>query len=113
MTQLGSTPALLITTAVDSQATAEAIAGALVGDRLAACVHVAAPMTSTYRWQGAVETAREWVVQAKTTPARLDAVMARIREMHPYEVPEILAVPVLAGDPAYLAWLAESVRPSS
>ena len=112
MSDTQSIPAVLVTTAVDSQAAATTIASALVDERLAACFQVASPLTSTYRWRGAVETAQEWVVQAKTTPARLDAVMTRIRELHPYELPEILALPVMAGDPAYLAWLWESVASS-
>jgi periplasmic divalent cation tolerance protein len=74
-------------------------------------VHVAPPVSSTYWWEGKVETAREWVVQCKTSPERLAALMTRLRALHPYQVPEVLATPVTAGDPDYLAWLRASTRP--
>ena len=78
------------TTAPD-RATADRIASAAVAERLAACAHVDGPLQSTYRWQGAVETASEWSCRLKTTVERLPALMARIRELHPYDVPEIVA----------------------
>jgi len=105
--------AVLVTTSVDSEASALAIADAVVGERLAACVHVAGPVTSIYHWQGRVEQAREWTCQMKTTPERAEGLIARIRDLHAYEVPEILVLPVLSGEPAYLEWLAASTAPSS
>jgi periplasmic divalent cation tolerance protein len=96
------------TTAPD-RATADRIASAAVTERLAACAHVDGPLQSTYRWQGAVETASEWSCRLKTTVERLPALMARIRELHPYDVPEIVALDIAAGDPAYLRWIQESV----
>ena len=99
---------MLVSTSVDSEATALALADAMVADRLAACVQVAGPVTSVYRWQGTIERGPEWTCQMKTTPDRATTLMERIRAMHPYEVPEILVVPVAGGDPEYLAWLAES-----
>lgn len=101
---------MLVTTSVDSEAAALSMADALVRERLAACVHVGPPGHSIYHWQGRLEHAREWVCQIKTAPVCVDALIARIRALHPYEVPEILAVEVALGDPAYLAWVAGSVE---
>jgi periplasmic divalent cation tolerance protein len=74
-------------------------------ERLAACVQVGGPITSTYRWQGEVETARELLLVAKTTMERLDAVTERVRELHPYDVPEITAMPIAGGLVDYLDWI--------
>ena len=101
-------PAVLVSTSVDSEATALALADAMVAGRLAACVQVAGPVTSIYRWQGTIERAPEWTCQMKTTPDRAASLVERIRAMHPYQVPEILVVAVAGGDPEYLVWLAES-----
>jgi periplasmic divalent cation tolerance protein len=87
---------------------AQALADLLVGERLAACAQLV-PITSTYRWQGAVETEPEVLVLAKTTVARFDAICARVRSEHPYDNPEILAVPVAAAAETYAAWLADAV----
>jgi periplasmic divalent cation tolerance protein len=99
-----------VTTTVATQADAERIAAALVEERLAACVQVAGPIMSIYRWQGAIERATEWHCHCKTTRARYPALEARLRELHPYETPEIIALPIVAGFPAYLAWIEEGVR---
>lgn len=90
------------------------VVAALLEARLAACVHVGPPGTSTYRWQGAIETAEERPVTIKTTRQRLAAVEASVRAHHPYEVPEWLVVDVDGSD-AYVAWTTESVAaaPSS
>jgi periplasmic divalent cation tolerance protein len=99
-----------VTTTVATQADAERIAAALVGERLAACVQIVGPIASIYRWQGAVERADEWYCHCKTTRERYPALEARIRQLHPYEIPEIIAVPIMAALPAYLAWIEECVR---
>ena len=99
-----------VTTTVATQADAERIAAALVEERLAACVQIAGPIISTYRWQGAIERATEWHCHCKTTRARYPALEARLRELHPYETPEIIALPIVAGFPAYLAWIEEGVQ---
>jgi periplasmic divalent cation tolerance protein len=99
-----------VTTTVATQADAERIAAALVGERLAACVQIVGPIASIYRWQGAVERADEWYCHCKTTRERYPALEARIRQLHPYEIPEIIAVPIVAALPAYLAWIEECVR---
>jgi periplasmic divalent cation tolerance protein len=67
------------------------------------------PVASTYRWQDRVETAEEWFCHLKTTAARLPEVVARVRALHAYEVPEIIAVPLVGGDAAYLRWIVDSV----
>jgi periplasmic divalent cation tolerance protein len=84
-------------------------ASALVEERLAACVNVLPPMDSVYRWKSTVERARERQVIIKTTRARLDPMLARLRQLHPYEVPETLVVPIVGGGADYLAWLAGCV----
>ncbi len=86
------------------------MAAELVGERLAACAQVTGPVTSTYRWEGRVEAAEEWYCHLKTTDARLPALRERLRTLHPYEVPEIVAVAIVDGDPAYLRWIRESVE---
>lgn len=84
---------------------AERIARALVERRLAACVNILSACQSIYRWQGKIETACEVPLLIKTRTERYAAVEAAIRELHPYEVPEIIALPVSAGLPAYLDWV--------
>jgi len=79
---------------------------------MAACVQVLGPISSTYRWQGALETSQEWLCLAKSRRGLYDAIEKAIRRIHPYQVPEILAVPVVAGSAAYLAWLDEEVQPA-
>ena len=92
-------------------ASAAAIARALVDERLAACVNHLPGLHSTYRWQGQVEQADEVLLLIKTTAGRLDALTARLRELHPYELPELIAVEVRAGLPAYLDWVAAETAP--
>ena len=99
-----------MTTTLGSRAAADELAAALVEQRLAACAQVVGPVSSTYRWQGAVEEAEEWYCHAKTTRALQDAVTRAIRARHSYELPEILSAP-LAGSAEYLAWIADSVVP--
>ena len=76
---------------------------------LAACAQVSGPIASTYRWQGRVETSQEWQCHLKTSADRLPDLLAWIRRLHPYDIPEIVAVPIVAGDPDYLRWIADSV----
>lgn len=101
--------AIQVQTTTATRADAERIAAALVERRLAACVQISGPITSCYRWQGAVETAEEWGCAAKTTLAAYPRVEQAIRELHPYEEPEIIAVPIVAGSSGYLTWLVEQV----
>src|SRR6266545_3966948 len=89
---------------------AERIATALVERGLAACVNVVPGLVSIYRWKGAVEREEERLLVIKTRAERFEALRDALLELHPYEVPELLALPVEAGHAAYLAWLDESVR---
>lgn len=98
----------VITTAGREEEAAE-IARMLVDKRLAGCVQVVGPITSTYRWQGRVETGQEWQCVAKTRRELYPRVEEAIRQAHSYQEPEILAVPVVAGSPTYLAWLDEEL----
>lgn len=97
-----------IRTTFGDRAAAEACAGRLVRDRLAACVQIDGPVASTYAWRGEVETAAEWRCTCKTTPARADACRAAIVADHPYELPEVVTSQVSAAA-AYAAWVHESV----
>jgi len=90
-----------------SRAVARRIAKALVAERLAACVNVLGPMESIYRWKGAVEQAREVALIAKTRQGRLAALTARVAELHPYEVPCVVALPIRGGHRAFLSWVRE------
>ena len=91
-------------------ASATRIADALVGERLAACVNQVPGLRSVYRWEGAIERADEVLLVAKTTTDRLDALTGRIRELHPHELPEVLAIEIAGGLAAYLDWVAEQTR---
>ena len=104
--------ALLVFVSFPDAETARRIATTVVTERLAACFHLLPAGESIYRWQGKVETAGEVAAIGKTTEVAWPALESRLRELHPYEVPEILAVPVGHGLPAYLRWLeAETVTP--
>jgi len=97
---------LLILTNLPDEASAEALATALVTERLAACVNILAPCRSVYRWQGEIESMREVPLLIKTTTERYAGLEAAIRARHPYELPEIVAVPIAHGLPEYLQWVA-------
>lgn len=91
------------------RAAGQRIAEALVGEGLAACVNLLPGIHSVYRWHGAVEHADEVLLLVKTTRARMDAMQARLLELHPYELPELLAVECTGGLPAYLGWIVDNV----
>jgi periplasmic divalent cation tolerance protein len=95
---------IVLTTCPDA-ACAERIAKALVEEGLAACVNILPPMRSIYKWKGKIETANEQLLVIKSTLARFPAIRDRLRALHPYELPEIIAVPIADGLPEYLAWL--------
>jgi periplasmic divalent cation tolerance protein len=98
-----------VLTSAGSEQEARRIAGDLLERRLAACVQVVGPVASTYRWQGKLERATEWQCLAKTEAARYEEVEAAIRAVHSYDEPEILAIPILAGSPGYLAWISANL----
>ena len=99
-----------VMTTVGARTAADALARSVVEERLAACAQVTGPIESTYWWQGAIETAEEWQVIFKTTTSRYPALAEHIRSNHSYDVPEILCLPVVDGNPAYLRWIAEQTR---
>jgi periplasmic divalent cation tolerance protein len=101
---------LLVISNLPDQASAETIARRVVEAGLAACVNILAPCLSVYRWQGKLETAQELPLLIKTTAAQYDALEAAIRELHPYELPEIIAVGIERGLEGYLDWVAQQVR---
>jgi periplasmic divalent cation tolerance protein len=103
-------PVFLILSTCPDADTAQRLARTLVEERLAACVNLLPGVVSTYRWQGEIEQATEVQLLAKTTADRRDALMARLADLHPYELPEILAVETAAGLPAYLDWVAAETR---
>ena len=91
---------------------AERLARTLVDEGLAACVNRLPGVTSTFRWQGRVEEERETLLLVKSTTARLAELQERIKALHPYELPEVIAVPVQDGLPAYLDWVIQSTEKS-
>lgn len=95
---------VVLVTCPDAQV-AEAIAGRLVTEGLAACVNQIPGITSTYQWEGRLHRDSEILLMAKTTAERLRALEARVTALHPYELPEIIAIPVCGGSERYLAWL--------
>jgi len=99
-----------VATSTGTREIAERIAVELVDLRLAACVQVSGPITSTYRWQGQIENAEEWVCTAKTTKEQLEGIQEVLKRLHPYEVPELIATPIVGGSQAYLQWLGEQVE---
>jgi len=92
-------------TTTEKKEDAQKIAGALVQQRLAGCVQVVGPIVSTYWWKGNMETAEEWLCLIKSKKAIYEKLEKTIKEIHPYETPEIIAVPIVAGSEDYLQWL--------
>ncbi len=97
----------LVLTTTDSEELANRIARELVERRLAACVNLVGPVQSVYRWEGQVVCSEERLLILKTRVDRFQQVSSAIRELHTYDVPEVLAVPLSAGDERYLSWLAD------
>jgi periplasmic divalent cation tolerance protein len=95
---------------VPDEVTARQIASALVEERLAACVNIVPGVSSVYRWKGAVETAAELLLMIKTTAAVYNQLQDRIRALHPYELPEVIAVALDQGLPEYFAWIKTSLE---
>jgi len=100
----------VVLTTVKNRVEAKRLAERLVSEKLAACVSTVPNVTSVYRWRGKVERAREVLVVVKSSMKKLDRLIPRIKELHSYEVPEILALRIERGLPEYLKWLRESLR---
>lgn len=102
---------LLIYCTCPDRASADRIAGHLVTERLAACVTITAPVVSVYSWQEKLETTEEYLLLIKTSQSRYTELEQAILSVHPYELPEIIAVPIAQGLPAYLHWIDECTEP--
>ena len=107
------TPHVLILTTLPAAADAGAFAAALVESRLAACVNVLPVMESVYRWEGRVQRDSERQLILKTSRERVATLWQRVRELHPYDVPEFIVLPIVDGNDAYLRWIGESTRTST
>jgi periplasmic divalent cation tolerance protein len=101
-----------VTTTTDEREAADRLAGSAVTARVAACGQVVGPINSTYWWDGKVESTEEWYVVFKTSADRYPALEQHIRENHSYDVPEIVATPIVGGNFAYLAWIDTETRTS-
>ncbi|NQW04486.1 MAG: divalent-cation tolerance protein CutA [Acidobacteria bacterium] len=101
---------VVVLTTLPEGAAIDELARTLLEGHHAACISVLPVQVSTYRWQGALETAREHQLLIKTTAGRVPALREAMRALHPYEVPEWLVIPVTGGDPRYLAWIASAGR---
>ena len=108
-----STDYVLVLTTLPVDADAASFAHALVDERLAACVNLLAPMQSVYRWQGQVQQEAERQVLIKTARHRTIALWDRLRELHPYEIPEFIVLSIADGSDAYLRWIGEMTGLSS
>ncbi len=106
------TDARIALTTAGSKQEADRLALEFVERRLAACVNVVGPIQSSYRWQGKVESAEEFLLLIKTTAQQVDALQRAIRELHSYELPEFIVLSVDEGSREYLAWIADSVQPT-
>ena len=107
---MSETPHVLILTTLPADHEAGAFAQALVDAHLAACVNLLPVMESVYRWEGRVQRDRERQLILKTSRDRVAALWARVRELHPYDVPEFIVLPIVDGNDAYLQWIGDSTR---
>jgi len=104
------TQALQVFVTFPTRESAESVAEGLVANHLAACAQILGPIKSVYRWQGQIESASEWLCLIKTSQKAFQDLANFVQSRHPYEVPEIIALPICDGIPAYLNWLFESLR---
>lgn len=103
------TPFIQIVTTTGTQAEAQQIAAVLIEQHLVACAQVSGPLASIYHWQGKVESNEEWLCTLKTRETLFEQVTAAIRAVHSYQCPEVIATPIIAASPDYLAWLEREV----
>ncbi|MFJ7213911.1 divalent-cation tolerance protein CutA [Amycolatopsis sp. NPDC098790] len=96
---------VVVTSTTDSETAARDLAAKVIEERLGACAQVVGPVTSVYRWDGDIRTDQEWRVEIKTTAGRVPALTERIGQLHSYDLPEIIATPIVGGSAAYLSWL--------
>jgi periplasmic divalent cation tolerance protein len=105
------TDKIIVFSTCDSTELAERIARKLVEDRLAACVNIVPGLRSFYRWKGAVEEAAEWLLIVKSSRSLFEALRAELEKIHSYEVPELVAIPIVDGSSNYLNWFEGELRP--
>ncbi|MDQ2922127.1 MAG: divalent-cation tolerance protein CutA [Acidobacteriota bacterium] len=110
MDSIKASEAIVVFVTTANSEEAAQLAEMLVGQRLAACVQILPEMESVYRWQGKIERQKEVLVIAKTTKSKFEELEAKVRAIHSYETPEIIALPLTAGSPPYLEWLNSSVN---
>lgn len=101
---------VIVLTTLPVEGDAERFASQLVEEKLAACINVLPPMRSVYRWKGAIERSDERQVVIKTVSSRLTELEARIRTLHPYDVPEFVVIPITQGSATYLSWLVDATH---
>ena len=110
---MSTTEFVIVLTTLPADADMAPFAKTLVDEALAACVSFQPSMDSVYSWEGRIERNQERQVMIKTTTARVERLWARVRELHPYEVPEFLVIPIIDGNAAYLQWIRDSTTPRS
>jgi periplasmic divalent cation tolerance protein len=108
---MNDTEYVLVMTTLPVDADATTFGHTLVDARLAACVNLLPPMESIYRWEGRIERAPERQLFIKTSRDRLEGLWERVRELHPYDIPEFMVLPIVDGNPVYLRWVGNSTRP--
>ena len=101
---------VIVTSTTDSEEAARSLATGAVEANLGACAQVVGPITSVFRWEGAVQTEQEWRVEIKTAADRVASLVEHIKAAHSYDVPEIVATPITGGSAEYLAWLVNETR---
>lgn len=101
---------VIVMTTTDSEQAARELAAAAVEAGLGACAQLVGPIISVFRWDGEIQTEQEWRVEVKTAADRVEPLTEQLRERHSYDVPEIITVPITAGNPAYLTWLVDETR---
>ncbi|GAB3496673.1 divalent-cation tolerance protein CutA [Amycolatopsis cihanbeyliensis] len=101
---------VIVSSTTDSEQAARELAASAIDARLGACAQIVGPITSVYRWEGAVQTDQEWRVEIKTAADRVAELTERLNAEHGYDVPEIIATPIDGGSAEYLAWLIDETR---
>jgi periplasmic divalent cation tolerance protein len=106
--RMGESIVVLVTCGSEEEATK--IANSLVEERIAACVSIISPVRSIYRWEGKIWDEKEWVLIIKTQKKRFEDLEKKVKSLHSYSVPEIIGLPIVEGNPAYLKWLEEMTQ---
>jgi periplasmic divalent cation tolerance protein len=99
----------VVLSTINDRDQAENLAQTLLEERLVACINILGPLTSLYHWQGEITRDQEFLLIMKTTASREAALLSRVQELHPYDIPEVIVVPIETGTPSYLGWIAATV----